>query len=119
MRHRPASRRQFEVIMAVIVIVYGLRTAIPLTAAAVFGLWWRIPFGLLVLSPGVALLLWSHRPVVHRRALLGVAAAGLYATAGIIGTNWMLIGSAVTSLGMSCMAFILYGLARLEAREHE
>lgn len=98
------------------VVVYGVRTALPLTPG--HAVWWaRLPFGLLVLTPGALLLWWRMAtPVRYRRTLLGVAAANIYVTAAILFGDATRLASAAASLGMAGIAFILYASARAKGR---
>lgn len=112
--------RRLEIVLACVVLVYGVRTAIPLTTAALpTPLWWRIVFGLLVLVPGILLLARSPSPSRRRKTLLGVAAANIYVTAAILGNDWTRLSSAACTFGMSIIAFILYAGARAEGRTRE
>lgn len=121
MHSRPAMRRELEIVLSCVVIVYGVRTAIPLGQwdSSTGALVWRAVFGLLLLSPGVVLLRWPL--VLSRRwkALLGVAASNIYVTAAILGNDWTRWGSAAASLGLSGVAFILYAGARAEGRKRD
>lgn len=109
--------RLFEIGLAVAALFYGVRTAVPLSPEY---MWWtRIPFGLLVLSPGVVLLWFAHTARRRAKALLGVAASNIYVTAAVIGSDWTRFGSAAAPAVLSVMAFILHAGARAEGRDGE
>jgi hypothetical protein len=115
-------RREIEVVLAVVVIFYGIRTGMPLTPGALDTGWalvFRVAFGLLVLVPGVLLLMWADPASRRAKALLGVAASNLYATAAIVIAAPTWFGAAAATAGLSVMAFILYAGARAEAGQHE
>ena len=117
MKTRPRGRREIELVLSAVVIVYGVRTSLPLTAAAAGRpLWGLILFGCLVLLPGVMLLFSVGKLRWRQNALLGVLGSNIYVTLAILGNDWTRWGSAAASLGLSGIAFILYLGARAEGR---
>lgn len=120
-------RRWLGTAIGCIVIVYGVRTGIPLSSPVSLtpGLYTagqlvsRGVFGLLVLTPGVMLLLWPDVLHLRRKALLGAAASNIYVTIAIMFNDWTRWGSAAASLGWALTAFILYAGARAEGRTRE
>jgi hypothetical protein len=118
-------RREIEIVLAVVVIIAGIRTGLPLTSPLTPGPYGtvqvisRAVFGLLVLTPGVMLLLWPKVLHLRQKALLGAAASNLYVGAAVLFDDWTRLASGGEALGWVFAAFILYAGARAEGRKHD
>lgn len=106
--------RVFEVISAVAVILFGIRTALPLGHSTVYvSLPVKITFGLIGLTPGIIVL--AARSARGRvKALLWITITDVYLAVLAIWDDWTRFGSAGASLALAAVSLTLYARARAE-----
>lgn len=117
MPHRLALYHMIETVMAIVVLIYAVRTALPIGIAGAYpSMAVKLVFSPLVAAPGVWLL-WAKSSKWRARALLAVVGTNIYlASLGLV-FDWTRFGAVGSALGMAAIGVILYTKARAEERE--
>lgn len=104
-----------ELILALVLLVVALRTALPLGSAVYGNTAVRITFTILIALPAL-FLLKAHTLLQRKRALLAVFVTYGYITILTVVVDPGRFAVAGLSLGLGAMAAYLYFVARLEIK---
>lgn len=108
--------RRADVTLSVVLLVYAVRTALPLGTSRVYvDEYVRLVFASLVALPAVLLLVVS-RETRRMKVLLAVSATYLYVTLLALVADWTRFASAASSLGLAILALMLWTSAKVERR---
>jgi hypothetical protein len=104
-----------ELILAFVLLVVALRTALPLGSAVYVNTALKITFAILIALPAL-FLLKAHTLLQRKRALLAVFITYGYITILTVVVDPARFGVAGLSLGLGAVAAYLYFVARLEIK---
>lgn len=112
--HRTPLYKSIETVMAVVLIVFSIRIALPIGTSAAYtsGLVKAIS-AVLVAAPGLWLL-FARSAKARPQALLTVVFTYFYLTVLSVLVDWTRFGAAAASLGLATVGIILYAGARAE-----
>lgn len=117
MPHRLALYHMIETVMAVVVLIYAVRIALPIGSVSAYqNQTVKLMFSVLVAAPG-GWLLWVKSSKWRARALLAVVGTNIYLASLGIAFDWTRFGAAGSAFGMAAIGVILYTKARSEERD--
>ncbi len=113
MPHRSRLYRRLETVIAVVLVIYGVRAVLPIENAVVTNEVSKIAFGLVIAAPGIWLL-FAQSSRARAKALL--TSVGIYIALTSFGllVNWEQFAAGSASFGLAAVGIILYSGARAE-----